>query len=51
MNDPNEFRWASNLAISYLEKQKATYEEIDNFQKMVDNQPFHDSYIWSFSKN
>lgn len=51
MNDPNEFRWASSLAISYLEKQKATYEEIDNFQKMVDNQPFHDSYIWSFSKN
>lgn len=51
MNDPDEFRWASKLAIKYLENYKATSEEIISFKRMVDNQPFHDAYIWSFSKN
>lgn len=51
MNDPDEFRWASKLAIIYLKDFGATIEEIDRFSQMVKNQPFHDAYIWSFSKN
>lgn len=51
MNDPDEFRWASKLAIEYLENYKATSKEINNFKQMVENQPFHEAYIWSFSKN
>lgn len=51
MNDPDEFRWASKLAIKYLENCKATSEEISSFKQMIENQPFYDAYIWSFSKN
>lgn len=51
MNDPDEFQWASKLAIAYLKKYGATTEEIKKFKQMIENQPFHDAYIWSFSKN
>ncbi|KRL28331.1 hypothetical protein FD27_GL000156 [Limosilactobacillus frumenti DSM 13145] len=51
MNDPDEFQWASKLAITYLKNYGATSEELGNFKLMIKNQPFHDAYIWSFSKN
>lgn len=51
MNDPDEFQWASELAITYLKKYGATVEEIKQFKQMIKNHPFHDAYIWSFSKN
>lgn len=51
MNDPDEVRWASKLAINCLKNYKANSEEISRFKHMVENQTFHDAYIWSFSKN
>lgn len=51
MNDPDEFRWASRLGKNHLEELGAGKEEIAEFDRMIESQPFKDSYIWSFTKN
>lgn len=51
MNDPDEFKWASKLAINYLKSKNATKDQLASFKKMIGINPFRDNYIWSFSKN
>lgn len=51
MNDPDEFKWASQRAITYLRSKNATTDQVASFKKMIDMTPFRDNYIWSFSKN
>lgn len=51
MNDINEFKWASKIAVEYLSSIGANGEEIESFESKVKNPPYEYCYIWSFTQN
>ncbi|ARN89372.1 DUF2971 domain-containing protein [Levilactobacillus brevis] len=51
MNDPEEFIYTVKLATSILNELNASVDEIAAFENVLNNNPFGDSYIWSFTKN
>jgi len=51
MNDPKEFQYTIDLGITILDSLNATGDEKRLFTEALEQSPFSDSYIWSFSKN
>lgn len=51
MNDTNEFKWASIIAVKHLSSIGADKHEIEAFENKVKKPPFKYCYIWSFTEN